>query len=69
VQRLSIAGPDGQAVADTTERPLDRDKAQILLFVGRKRPSIGWQTGTYHARYRVIRDGQNLLDQSFEVSF
>jgi Peptidase family M23 len=69
VQRLSIAGPDGQVIADRTEKPLDRDKAQVLLFGGRKRSPLDWQAGTYRATYQVIRDGQNLFEQRFETSF
>jgi hypothetical protein len=65
VQQLSIAGPGGQAIVDRTERPLDHDKAQTLLFVGRKRPPLGWQAGTYRAIYRVIREGASVLDHSF----
>lgn len=68
VQRLSITGPDGQVVADQAERPLDRDKAQVMFFVGRKRPPAGWDAGSYRATYRVIRDGKTLLERSFETS-
>ena len=69
VQRLSVTGPDGRFIADHTERPLDRDKAQVMLFTGRKRPPLGWDSGNYRANYRVIRDSEILLEQSFEVSF
>lgn len=68
VQRLSITGPGGRVIADHAERPLDRDKAQVMLFAGRKRPPAGWDSGNYRASYRVVRDGTILLEQAFEVS-
>ena len=69
VQRLSIAGANGHLIADHAEKPLDRNKAQVVLFGGRTRPSRGWPAGIYRATYRVIRDGQILLERSFEISF
>jgi hypothetical protein len=45
------------------------NKAQVLLFGGRKRPPLGWQAGTYRARYRVTRGNENVLEKSFEASF
>lgn len=68
VQRLSIAGPDGGTFVDQTEQPLERDKAQVLLFAGRKRPSEGFRPGRYRADYSVTREGKVLLRKSFEVS-
>ena len=69
VQRLSIAGANGHLIADHAEKPLDRNKAQVVLFGGRTRPSRGWPAGIYRATYRVIRDGQILLERSFKISF
>jgi hypothetical protein len=67
-QRLSITAPDGRLIADQAEKPLDRDKAQVMLFVGRKRPPAGWDRGPYRATYSVVRDGNVLLERSFEAS-
>jgi hypothetical protein len=68
VQRLSLVGPDKQIIADHTEKPLDRDKAQVLLFVGKKRPPAGWPAGDYKATYRVSRNGQLELERLFALS-
>ena len=68
VQRLSIIGPDGGTFVEQTEKPLERDKAQFLLFVGKKRPAEGWKSGAYRAAYSVTRDGKVLLHRTFEVS-
>jgi murein DD-endopeptidase MepM/ murein hydrolase activator NlpD len=69
VQRLSLVGPDKQIIADNTEKPLDRDKAQILLFTGKKRPPGGWPAGRYQATYNVSRNGQIELERLFVHSF
>jgi len=69
VQRLSLVGPDKQVIADRTEKPLDRDKAQVLLFVGKKRPPGGWPAGGYEATYSVSRNGQIELERLFVLSF
>lgn len=68
VQRLYITGQDGGIVADQTEKPLERNKAQVLLFAGRKRPSEGFKPGQYRADYFIIREGKVLLQRTFEVS-
>ncbi|MCW5734085.1 MAG: M23 family metallopeptidase [Enhydrobacter sp.] len=68
VQRLSVTGPDGETLVDQAEKPLDRDKAQMLLYVGRKRPSEGFKPGRYRADYFVTREGRIVLQKSFEVS-
>jgi hypothetical protein len=62
VQRLSLLAPDGSVVAEQTADPLDRDKAQWMLFTGRKRPGAGWPAGTYRGRYTVERAGATVLD-------
>jgi Peptidase family M23 len=69
VQRLSLVGPDKQIIADHTEKPLDRDKAQVLLFTGKKRPPGGWPAGRYQATYSVSRNGQIELERLFVLSF
>jgi len=68
VQRLIVTGPDGETFVEQTEKPLERDKAQFLLFAGKKRPAEGWKSGSYRAAYSVTRDGRVLLQRTFEVS-
>jgi hypothetical protein len=68
VQRLSLRMPDGQVLADRTEQPLDRNKAQVMLFVGKKRSGAGWPHGTYQASYIVSRDGWIVLEHRFVFS-
>jgi murein DD-endopeptidase MepM/ murein hydrolase activator NlpD len=67
-QILTLFGPDGKALAENKAAPLDRNKAQWMLFVGKKRPSDGFLPGVYRAVYRVIRNGRPAIERSFEVA-
>ncbi|MPZ35428.1 MAG: peptidoglycan DD-metalloendopeptidase family protein [Rhodospirillales bacterium] len=68
VQHLTLKGPDGVVLAESREAPLDRHKAQIMVFVGRKRPSSAWQRGVYSATYSVRRDGAVVLGRTFSLT-
>lgn len=62
-QRLVLMGPDGATLAESTPPPLDHDKAQQMLFVGRGRvPPGGWPAGEYRATYTVTRNGRAVLN-------
>lgn len=65
VQRLKISGPGDAIMADHTAQPLERDKAQALLFAGTRRPLTGWVPGRYRAEFRVMRDGRLVLETTF----
>jgi murein DD-endopeptidase MepM/ murein hydrolase activator NlpD len=67
VQRLTVTAPGGEAVVTNEAPPLDRDKAQWMVFAGRKRPASGWPPGTYTAKYEVIRAGATALEETFSV--
>ena len=67
-QRLVLTGPDGTTLADSTPPPLDHDKAQQMLFVGRGRaPSGGWPAGEYRATYQVTRSGRIVLNHVAKI--
>lgn len=68
VQRLIVTGPDGSVLADNRAKPLESDKAEWLIFTGRKRPATGWQAGRYEARYEVVRGGKPLVSERFSVT-
>ncbi|HWI87398.1 MAG TPA: M23 family metallopeptidase [Sphingomonas sp.] len=62
VQRLTLQGPGGVVIADNRTQPLDRDKAQYLLFVGRRTaPPGGWPAGEYRAAYSVLRSNRIVI--------
>ena len=67
LQRLAIRAPDGSRIADNRAAPLDRDKAQWLIFVGKKRPAAGWPAGRYSAHYVVIRGGRAVIEKRFAL--
>ena len=69
VQHLLIRAPDGQVIVEHTEAALDRNKAQYLLFAGKRRPPAGWPAGRYQAIYSINRNGRIELDKTFEIAF
>jgi hypothetical protein len=69
IQHLSLAAPDRTILADHAAPPLDRNKAQSLVFAGKRRQSASWAAGTYDAHYTVSRDGAVVLERQFSLSF
>jgi murein DD-endopeptidase MepM/ murein hydrolase activator NlpD len=67
VQKLSLVDPTGAIIAENKAKPLDRDKAQWMMFGGVRRPASGWRPGTYRARYTVERNGATAFDQGFTI--
>jgi murein DD-endopeptidase MepM/ murein hydrolase activator NlpD len=69
VQALNIIGPDGRTIAANTSPPLDRAKAEWVIYVGdRKPPPGGWKTGTYRAGYAVRRGGKLVLQHGWSFT-
>jgi len=67
-QRLVLTGPDGTTLADSAAPPLDHDKAQQMLFVGRGHPPPGgWPAGEYRAAYSVTRNGKTVLNHIAKI--
>lgn len=67
VQEIVVKGPDGEVLAQSRLPPLDRDKAQYLVYAGKKRPAAGWSKGVYTARYTVLRAGAPVLHREYEL--
>ncbi|KKC26964.1 M23 family metallopeptidase [Sphingomonas sp. SRS2] len=67
VQRLVVTGPGGATLAEGKLPALDRDKAQTIIFTGKKRQAAGWPAGRYSARYRVMRGDQAVIDRRFHI--
>ncbi len=64
---LDLKGPDGASLARSRAPPLDRWKAQLVTFVGKKTPAAGWPAGAYSADYRVWRQGSVAVSRRFEI--
>lgn len=61
VQTIRLVGPNGTVIAEQTADPLDRDKAQWMLFTGRKRRDAVWPPGEYRGELIVERGGTTVL--------
>ncbi|MDP1617873.1 M23 family metallopeptidase [Phenylobacterium sp.] len=68
IQHLTVTGPGGDLLAETTIDPLDGPKAQYMLYAGRRTPADGWAPGTYMAAYWVERGGRRALERRFEIN-
>lgn len=67
IQTLTLLDPDGKPLAQNKAPPLDRDKAQWMMFSGIKQPAGGFRPGLYRAIYRVERDGKPAIEQAFGI--
>jgi hypothetical protein len=68
VQSLHLRSPSGQELAKNRLAPLDRNKAQNFLFVGKRRPPAGWDRGTYQATYQVEQNGRVVLQKELQFN-
>ncbi|MBP2159795.1 MULTISPECIES: M23 family metallopeptidase [Asticcacaulis] len=64
-QSLTVTDPAGAVMSDSALPALDRNKAQYLLYTGRKRPPGGWLKGQYSARYALKRQGRVIAEKVF----
>ena len=69
VQKFTLQGPNGEILAQHTDKPLASDKAEQFLLVGRRRPASGWPPGLYTAIYVVERGGMIALQSKFSHQF
>jgi hypothetical protein len=62
---LSMTGPDGAVLAQSASDPLASDKAQHIVYVGKKLRAAAWAPGTYSAAYRVRRGDKVVVERTF----
>ncbi len=55
-----LLGPQGEVAQNVTT--LDSRKAQLFRFIGKKRPRGGWPAGRYTASFKVLRNGELVID-------
>jgi len=65
---LTLAGPDGQVMAQSRTPPMDRDKAQYVAYVGKRRTTGAWAAGDYRARVQVLRNGRAVAERPFSLT-
>jgi hypothetical protein len=68
VQSITLRAPGGAVLARSESPPLDSNKAQWLLFIGKRRTGANWPRGTYEAQYEVRRDGVTALSKRFDFN-
>jgi len=64
---LELKGPDGATLAKSRGQPLQRWRAQDMIYVGKRRPATGWPRGIYVADYRVWRQGKVALSRRVQA--
>lgn len=67
VVELELKGPGAASLARAQRPPLERWRAQDLVFVGKRRPQTGWPRGAYTADYRVLRNGKAAITRRIEL--
>lgn len=66
---VRVTGPDGKPVVGGAQAPLERDKAQWVVQVGRpKAPAGGWAHGAYAAQVEVRRAGAVALSSRWQTT-
>ena len=63
---LAVCGRAETAGAENRAPPLDRAKAQTILFAGKRLRASGWAPGRYVARYQLLRGGRSEIDRRFD---
>lgn len=66
-QVLTLFDSEGRPLAQNKAPPLDRAKAQWMMFTGLKRPPGGFRPGLYRAIYQVMRDGKPAIERAFGI--
>lgn len=65
---IELLAPDGRSLASAKGPPLDHDKAQWTVNVGRKAPPGGWPHGVYRGEIRVRRAGAIAVSRRWEAT-
>lgn len=66
VQTIAVTGPGGFAVENSLA-PLERPRAQQVLYTGDRRSAGRWPSGAYNARYTVRRRGEVVLNHQWRL--
>ncbi len=61
---VTLQGPQGIDASNSTI--LNHDKAQYMLFAGKKKPPTGWPAGTYRGIAKVLHDSELRVKQEWQ---
>jgi len=69
VEELRLIAPDG-SLAASRRAPLQRNQAQHLSYIGKRRGGSAWPAGTYRGEYAVYRGegGERIVSVTREVT-
>jgi hypothetical protein len=67
VQSLVLKDPKGLVLAENHPPALVSNRAQDLLYAGKKRPATGWALGEYQAVYTLSRSGAVVISRAFRL--
>ncbi len=65
VERLTVTGPGGEVLVDSTGDAVPRPQAQRMLFGGKRNRGQGWSSGLYTATYSIQAKGRTVLEHRF----
>jgi hypothetical protein len=69
VVEMTLSGPDGEILVKKRPQPLPGAMAQHMVMIGRKRPAPGWARGRYVALYRLMRNGNSVVEKHFSLDY
>lgn len=69
IQKLVIKTPSGAVLTEAVQPPLNRAKAQYMVFSGKRASEGEWKPGMYSAIYSVERGGKAVITQTFSINF
>ena len=67
VQILELRTPTGDILARSAHTPLEKDAAERMLVVGKRRSPSPWPAGRYSARYTIVRNDVTVVDRTFSA--
>jgi hypothetical protein len=65
---LTVRDPSGGVLLTSRSEPMNRAKAQYLMYAGKRRPAAGWPPGTYQGEVSVLRGGRAVASRAFQVT-
>jgi hypothetical protein len=68
VVQIALIGPDGKTLGSGTLAPLPRNKDEVPVVLGHKRPPEGWARGVYSGVVQVRRAGAIALSRRWQMT-